>query len=230
VGVLVSVVSGDPAGSRGESTRSGAQPGSDPSPGPTAGGRRVAGAVGAFTRCVSRGAGTAAGCGCDPVASSAGALGTVALGSTGLGIGRTADGSTDDAGPPAAGVTGASELTGAGGLTGTADTVGTGTAGASEWSRAVMSSTATAPPVSARHPPAAASLPQRCRPWAWRRNASQGSSSASGGLSAGGSVGSGACWGCGVWNKGAALATFAGAARSAPIRSRRARSSSIARI
>lgn len=130
VGVLVSVASGDPAGSRGESTRSGAWPESHPSAGASAGSRCVAGAVGGLYRCVARGAGTAAGCGCGPVASSAGALGTVALGGTGLGIGRTADGSTDDTGPPAAGVT--SELTGAGGLTGTADTVGAGAAGASE--------------------------------------------------------------------------------------------------
>ncbi len=227
----MSVASGDPAGSRGGSTRSGAGPGAHPSAGASAGGRCVAGSVGGLYRCVARGAGTAAGCGCGPVASSAGALGTAAPGGTGLGVGRTADGSTDDAGddagPPAAGVTAASELTGAGGFTGTADTVGAGATGETERLCAVMSSTATAPPVSAKHPPAATSLPQRCRPWACRRNASQGSSSASGGLSAGGSVG---CAVCAVWNNGAALVALAGAARSAPIRSRRARNSSIASI
>jgi hypothetical protein len=96
-----------------------------------------------------------------------------------------------------------------------------------------MSSTATAPPVRARHPPAATSLPQRCRPWACRRNASHGSSSGSSapsGLPGDGSAGSGACRACGFSNNGAALVAVFGAARSAPIRSRRARNSSIARI
>lgn len=129
-----------------------------------------------------------------------------------MGTGSTAEGCAVD-----------ETAAGAAGLTGTADTVGAGSVtpeGGTERLCAVRTSTPTAAPARARPPPAATSLPRCRRSLACRRSSSQGSTRASGAIAASGSGGS----------TGAAFVTAPGAAVSAPIRSRRARNSSIARI
>lgn len=149
--------------------------------------------------------------------------GAVALSTSlgaGPGSGLTAEGCTDGAD----GATGplAAVPNGPAGLTGTAETSGTGATtpeGETDRVCAVMTSTTTAAPVRARHPPAATNRPHLRRSLVWRRKSSHESS-----LAARLAVSRSGGW------IGAALVAAAGAAGSVPIRSRRARNSSIARI
>lgn len=134
-------------------------------------------------------------------------------------------------------------VTGAGLVIPGAETTGSGTMGVetpgagevTEPLRAMMTSAVIAPPARTRHPAAISGLVQR-RWWlAWRRKSSQGSARGCIGMAAGGS---GTAVSTALGNARGAVAEGAvtgaavarGAVASAPIRSRRERSSSMVKI